>query len=42
MLRLLGEENITATYTELPGKEHWWWDTRYCRLPVNITWIRDR
>ncbi|KAK7493419.1 hypothetical protein BaRGS_00015319, partial [Batillaria attramentaria] len=27
MYRLLEEENIDVTYTELEGLEHWWWDT---------------
>jgi len=29
MYRLLTEEGINVTYSELVGKEHWWWDTRY-------------
>jgi len=28
MYRLLAEEGINVTYSELAGKEHWWWDTR--------------
>ncbi|XP_064601403.1 LOW QUALITY PROTEIN: uncharacterized protein LOC135467560 [Liolophura sinensis] len=27
MFRRLMEEKIDASYTELKGKEHWWWDT---------------
>ncbi|XP_033104012.1 uncharacterized secreted protein ARB_06907-like [Anneissia japonica] len=27
MYRRLKEENVNVTYKELPGKEHWWWDT---------------
>nr|XP_054758103.1 uncharacterized protein LOC129264279 [Lytechinus pictus] len=27
MNRLLKEQGINVTYTELAGKEHWWWDT---------------
>jgi len=28
MSRLLMEEGINVTYSELADKEHWWWDTR--------------
>ncbi|XP_059150060.1 uncharacterized protein LOC131936940 [Physella acuta] len=28
MLRLLTEQDISVTYSELPGQEHWWWDTK--------------
>jgi len=28
MYRLLIEEGINVTYSELADKEHWWWDTR--------------
>jgi len=28
MYRLLTEEGINVTYSELADKEHWWWDTR--------------
>ena len=27
MYRLLREQRSNVTYSELPGKEHWWWDT---------------
>ena len=27
MVRLLKETKGNVTYSELPGKEHWWWDT---------------
>ncbi|XP_072030612.1 uncharacterized protein [Amphiura filiformis] len=27
MYRLLQEVGVNVTYTELAGKEHWWWDT---------------
>ncbi|XP_022094674.1 uncharacterized secreted protein ARB_06907-like [Acanthaster planci] len=27
MVRLLKEAGVNVTYSELPGKEHWWWDT---------------
>ncbi|XP_070577207.1 uncharacterized protein [Ptychodera flava] len=27
MYRLLKEQNSSVSYDELPGKEHWWWDT---------------
>ncbi|ESO96501.1 hypothetical protein LOTGIDRAFT_159918 [Lottia gigantea] len=27
MVRLLHEASVQVQYTELPGKEHWWWDT---------------
>ena len=28
MYRLLTEEGVDVTYSEMAGKEHWWWDTR--------------
>ncbi|XP_064622460.1 uncharacterized protein LOC135484731 [Lineus longissimus] len=27
MYRILNEYKVNVTYTELAGKEHWWWDT---------------
>ena len=27
MVRLLQEQGVPATYEEVAGKEHWWWDT---------------
>ena len=27
MFRLLRQQRTNVTYTELPNKEHWWWDT---------------
>ncbi|XP_060070908.1 uncharacterized protein LOC132550832 [Ylistrum balloti] len=27
MYRLMNEIQLMINYTELPGKEHWWWDT---------------
>ena len=27
MYRLLKEQGNDVTLTEVPGKEHWWWDT---------------
>ncbi|XP_014674933.1 PREDICTED: uncharacterized protein LOC106815023 [Priapulus caudatus] len=27
MYRVLKEQGTNVTYVELPGKEHWWWDT---------------
>ena len=27
MNRLLKEQGTNVTYTEIAGKEHWWWDT---------------
>ena len=27
MYRLLREQQSNVTYSELSGKEHWWWDT---------------
>ena len=29
MYRLLKEERVAVNYSEVTGKEHWWWDTRY-------------
>jgi len=29
MYRLLMEERINVTYSELADKEHWWWDSRF-------------
>ena len=29
MYRLLKEEGGAVNYTEVAGKEHWWWDTRW-------------
>lgn len=29
MYRVLHEWDVNVTYVELPGKEHWWWDTVY-------------
>ena len=28
MYRLLKEEGVGVNYSEVAGKEHWWWDTR--------------
>lgn len=27
MYRLLKQQGTNVTYEEIPGKEHWWWDT---------------
>lgn len=27
MFRLLREQRTNVTYSEIAGKEHWWWDT---------------
>ena len=27
MFRLLRQQRTNVTYSELPNKEHWWWDT---------------
>jgi hypothetical protein len=27
MLRQLAEHGVCVLWDELPGKEHWWWDT---------------
>ena len=27
MVRVLRSWGVNVSYTELPGKEHWWWDT---------------
>ena len=27
MVRVLRSWDVNISYTELPGKEHWWWDT---------------
>ena len=27
MVRVLRSWDVNVSYTELPGKEHWWWDT---------------
>jgi len=36
MYRLLMEEGINVTYSELPGKEHWWWDTRCVLVHADV------
>ena len=30
--RLLKEIGAMVNYTELEGKDHWWWDTQYVIL----------
>ena len=30
--RLLKEIGAMVNYTELEGKDHWWWDTQYVTL----------
>jgi len=37
MYRLLTEEGINVTYSELLAKDHWWWDTR-CVLICESVW----
>ncbi len=27
MVRVLRSWGVNVTYTEIAGKEHWWWDT---------------
>jgi len=35
MYRLLTEERINVTYSELAEKEHWWWDTRFVFVMIS-------
>ena len=37
MYRLLKEERVAVNYSEVTGKEHWWWDTRLVKNFSNYT-----
>lgn len=36
MYRLLMEEGLNVTYSELVDKEHWWWDTRFVLMISDV------